>query len=162
MAIDILARRVLGLMVFVFLCFGVAALGSIATAPNIPNWYAGLVKPSWTPPNWIFGPVWSALYFCMAVAAWLVWQRGGLLRARAPLILFGVQLGLNLLWSWIFFGLKMPGVAFLEVVLLWAAIAATILAFWQRSTTAAILMTPYLIWVTFAGALNSAIWRLNS
>ena len=151
----------LGLVAFVVVCFAVSGVGGAITAPQIGGWYAGLAKPGWTPPGWVFGPVWSALYLGMAIAAWLVWRQGGLASAAAPLGLFGVQLALNLAWSWLFFGLNNPGAAFLDIVLLWAAIAATTAAFWRRSALAGLLFVPYLAWVTFAAALNFAIWRLN-
>ena len=140
-------------------CFAVAGIGGLATTPNIPNWYAGLLKPAWTPPGWIFGPVWSFLYLSMAVAAWLVWRQGN---ALVPLALFALQLAFNAAWSWLFFGLHSPGAALVDVVLLWVAIAATIPAFWFRSTVAGLLLVPYLAWVSFAAALNFAIWQLNS
>jgi tryptophan-rich sensory protein len=146
------------LAILIALCFGIAGLGGLATNPNIPNWYAGLAKPSWTPPGWIFGPVWSLLYLCMAIAAWLVWRRGN---AKVPMVLFGVQLTLNAAWSWLFFGLHSPFAAFVDVVLLWLAIAATTVVFWRRSTPAGLLFLPYLAWVSFASVLNFAIWRLN-
>ena len=139
-------------------CFAVAGLGGLATTPNIPNWYAGLAKPSWTPPGWLFGPVWSVLYLSMAVAAWLVWRKGN---AVVPLILFAVQLAFNAAWSWLFFGLHNPGAAFVDIVLLWAAIVATTIVFWRRSLVAGLLFVPYLAWVSFAAVLNFAIWRLN-
>ena len=152
----------LGLIVFLVVCFAAAGIGGAVTTPKIGTWYATLVKPSWNPPNWIFGPVWSALYFCMAVAAWLVWRQDGFAGAKLPLALFGVQLALNVLWSCIFFGLEMPGFAFIEVLLLWLAIAATMVTFWQCSMVAGILFVPYLAWVSFASVSNFTIWRLNS
>ena len=148
----------LALVVLLILCFAVAGVGGLATAPSIPNWYAALAKPSWTPPSWIFGPVWSVLYLSMAVAAWLVWRRGD---AVVPMTLFGIQLFFNAAWSWLFFGLHSPGAAFIDIVLLWMAITATTVVFWRRSTLAGILFVPYLIWVSFAAVLNLAIWRLN-
>ncbi len=151
----------LGLAAFLILCFAAAGVGGAVTAPKIPTWYATLVKPIWNPPNWIFSPVWSAIYFCMAVAAWLVWRQGGFSATWKPLALFGLQLGLNVLWSCIFFGLQAPGVAFFEVLLLWVAIATTMVAFWRRSMIAGILFVPYLAWVTFASVLNLVIWQLN-
>ena len=151
----------IGLIVLVVICFAAAGLGGVAATPKIDNWYVTLAKPSWTPPNWIFGPVWSALYLGMAVAAWLVWRQGGWAGAVVPMILFSVQLVLNLSWSWLFFGLQNPGAAFAEVVLLWASIAATTVAFWFRSPVAGMLLVPYLAWVSFASVLNFAIWRLN-
>jgi translocator protein len=146
------------LIALIAACFAVARLGGMATTPSIPNWYAGLAKPSWTPPSWLFGPVWSVLYLSMAIAAWLVWRKGN---ALVPLALFAVQLAFNLAWSWLFFGLHSPGAAFVDIILLWAAIAATLIAFWRRSRVAGLLFVPYLAWVSFAAVLNFAIWRLN-
>ena len=151
----------LGLVIFLVVCFTAAWIGGAVTTPKIGTWYVTLAKPSWNPPNWIFGPVWAALYFCMAIAAWLVWRQGGFRQARVPLALFAVQLALNVLWSCIFFGLENPGLAFVEVLLLWLAIAATMVSFWWRSMVAGILFVPYLAWVSFASVLNFAIWRLN-
>ena len=152
----------IGLIVLLVVCFAAAGVGGAVTAPKIPGWYATLIKPSWNPPNWIFGPVWSALYCCMAVAAWLVWRKGGLAGARLPLALFGVQLFLNVLWSCASSSAsRIPASAFLEVLLLWASIAATMVLFWQRSTLAGMLFIPYLAWVSFASVLNFTIWRLN-
>jgi translocator protein len=152
----------LGLVVSLVVCFAAAGVGGAVTTPKIGNWYATLAKPSWNPPDWIFGPVWSALYFGMAVAAWLVWRQGGFSGAKVPLTLFSVQLALNVVWSCLFFGLRSPGLAFLEVVFLWAAIVATMVMFWQRSMIAGILFVPYLAWVSFASVLNCVIWRLNA
>ena len=152
----------LGLVVLVAVCFAAAGIGGAVTTPKIDNWYATLVKPSWNPPNWIFGPVWSVLCLGMAIAAWLVWRQGGLADAVGSLTLFGVQLVLNLTWSCLFFGLQSPGAAFVDIALLWAAIAATMVAFWFRSTLAGLLFVPYLAWVSFAAVPNFAIWRLNA
>jgi tryptophan-rich sensory protein len=151
----------LGLVAFLVVCFAAAGIGGVVTTPKIGTWYATLVKPSWNPPNWIFGPVWSAIYFCMAVAAWLVWRQEGFSQVRVPLLLFAAQLALNVLWSCIFFGLEMPGLAFAEVLMLLAAIAATMIVFWQRSMIAGILFVPYFAWVSFASVLNFTIWSLN-
>jgi benzodiazapine receptor len=156
-----LARSLLGLAVWVALCFIAAFVGSVVTYPSIPTWYASLIKPSWTPPAWLFGPVWSALYLMMALAAWLVWRRGGLAATRLPVTLFLVQLGLNVAWSFLFFGLRMPGLAFAEIVILWCAILTTLIVFWRRRAAAGWLLLPYLLWVTFAAALNFALWRMN-
>lgn len=155
-------RSWIGLIVAVVICFGVAGVGSIATTSGVPGWYATLAKPSWTPPGWVFGPVWTVLYLAMAVAAWLVWREGGLRANRMELTLFGVQLALNGLWSWLFFGLERPSAAAVEILLLWLAIAATTVVFWRRSLAAGVLLAPYLAWVSFAVALNWAIWRLNA
>jgi translocator protein len=154
-------KQATAFVVILVICFAAAGLGSVATTPNIPTWYATLAKPSWNPPNWLFGPVWTALYVCMSVAAWLVWRQGGLQQARTPLTLFAVQLALNAGWSWLFFWFHMPGPAFVEILVLLTAIAATTIAFWPRSLAAGILMLPYLGWVAFASVLNFEIWRLN-
>ncbi len=150
--------QIVRLVVFLAICFAVAGIGGLVTTPSIPNWYAGLVKPSWTPPSWIFGPVWSVLYLCMAVAAWLVWRTGS---ALIPLTFFAVQLAFNAAWSWLFFGLHSPGAALIDILLLWIAIAATTIVFWRRSVVAGLLFLPYLAWVSFAAVLNCAIWWLN-
>ena len=151
----------LGLIVLVVICFAAAGIGGAVTTPKIDHWYAILVKPSWNPPNWVFGPVWSIVYLSMAIAAWLVWRERGVAGAVAPLTLFGVQLVLNVLWPYLFFGLESPGIALVEVLLLWLAIAATMVAFWRRSKLAWLLFVPYLAWVSFASILNVTIWRLN-
>jgi translocator protein len=154
-------RQAVGLAVALVVCFAAAGVGSVVTAPAIPVWYAGLNKPAWTPPNWLFGPVWTLLYFAMAVAAWLVWRARGFGGAAVPLGLFALQLALNPLWSFLFFGLRSPGAALFEIVLLWLSILATALAFRRASATAALLLLPYLLWVTYAAALNFQIWRAN-
>jgi tryptophan-rich sensory protein len=150
------------LVLFILASFGAAALGGIATRWSVATWYAGLAKPSWTPPSWLFGPVWTALYAMMAVAGWQVWRCRGLAGAKAAMLLFFVQLALNAAWSWLFFGFRMPGAAFAEIVLLWSAILATTVQFWRASPLAAILFMPYLLWVSFAAALNYSIWRMNA
>lgn len=152
----------LALIVLLAVCFGAAAAGGAATYPNVEGWYRLLAKPSWTPPDWLFGPVWTALYASMAVAAWLVWRRRGLAGARGAWALFAVQLALNVGWSWLFFGLRSPGLALLEIVVLLVAIAATLAAFWRRSLAAGLLLVPYLGWVGFAALLNFAIWMMNA
>lgn len=155
--------RLLGLLFSICVCFAAAATGSMFTYPEIEGWYAALRKPSWNPPNWVFGPVWSALYLMMALAAWLVWRRKGLTKDTRPaLALFALQLVLNALWSILFFGRHNPGAAFIEIILLWSAILATLLLFRRTSTAASLLMLPYLLWVTFAAVLNFTIWRMNS
>lgn len=151
-------RQGLALLGFVVLCLALGALGAAVTAPAIPTWYAALAKPSFNPPNWIFAPVWTTLYVIMAIAAWLVWRRGD---ARIPLTLFAVQLVLNSAWSLIFFGLHRVDLALVDIVLLLTAIVATALSFRRRSAVAALLLVPYLAWVSFATVLNAAIWRLN-
>jgi len=152
----------IGLAVFILVSFAAASVGSLVTTPSIPTWYASLAKPTWTPPDWIFGPVWTLLYLMMAVAAWLVWRPTGLVGAKLPLGLFAIQLVLNSLWSILFFGLQSSLGAFVEIILLWASILATMIVFWRRSRVAGALLAPYLAWVGFAAALNFAIWRLNA
>ena len=154
-------RPVLGLVVFVALCLGAAALGAALTTPEIDGWYRTIRKPAWNPPDAVFGPVWTTLYVLMALAAWLIWRPRGVPGAALPLALFALQLTLNVAWSWIFFGLHRIGAALLEMGFLWVAIAVTTAAFRQRSRLAAWLMAPYLLWVSFAFALNFTIWRLN-
>lgn len=149
------------LIVFLVICFAVAGLGSFATTPNIQTWYVTLNKPSWNPPNWLFGPVWTLLYAMMAVAVWLVWKGAGWQAGRTALLLFALQLLLNLAWSFIFFNFHQIGLAFLEIVVLWIAIVATIVSFASVSKVAAALLIPYLLWVSFASFLNFTIWRLN-
>jgi tryptophan-rich sensory protein len=145
----------IGLVGWLVLCFGAAAVGA-RYRPGA--WYAGLRKPVWNPPNWLFAPVWTLLYAMMAVAAWLVWRDVGLSRET---VLFVVQLALNAAWTWLFFGLKRPGLAFADIVALWLAILAALLAFWSIRPSAGLLLAPYLAWVTYAAALNAALWRLN-
>jgi len=129
--------RWFGLAVSILICFSAAGLGSLVTTPKIPGWYAELAKPEWTPADWVFGPVWTLLYLMMVVAAWLVWQRKGFAGAKLPLTLFAIQLLLNILWSVLFFGLRRPALAAMEIIALWAAILATTIAFWTRSRWAA-------------------------
>jgi translocator protein len=151
----------IGLVVFIVVCLGAGGLGAIATTPEIEGWYKTIAKPSWNPPDFVFGPVWTTLFIMMAIAAWLVWKPAGFKEAGLPLSLFGAQLALNVGWSWIFFGLHEPGWAVAEIVILWLAIVATTVAFFQCSKIAGWLMVPYLAWVSFASVLNFAIWRLN-
>ena len=155
------ARSIVALAVFLALSFAASAIGGLFTYPAIPGWYQSLEKPSWTPPDAVFGPVWTVLYILMAVAAWLVWKRSGWTAQRAPLTLWGVQLVLNSLWSIFFFGMRNPALGLMEIIVLWLAILATLIAFWKVSPLAGGLMLPYLAWVTYASALNYSIFRLN-
>lgn len=152
--------QLFGLAIWLFLCFAAAALGAIASA-NAPEFYAQLSRPDWSPPAWLFGPVWTVLYLLMGIAAWLVWREKGFRGAPVALALFLVQLALNSLWSWLFFAWRQGALAFVEIVLLWALIVATTVAFWRIRPLAGILLVPYLVWVTFAAVLCLAIWRLN-
>lgn len=150
---------VLGLIGWGVLCLAVAAFGGLFRPGE---WYAQLQKPAWTPPNWLFGPVWTVLYTLMAVAAWLVWQQGGWAAQRWALGAFLLQLLFNGLWSPLFFGLRKPGLAFADIGLLWLALLATLILFWKVRPLAGALLVPYLVWVTFAAALNFTLWRLNA
>ncbi len=154
-------RQVAWLIGFIAVCFSAAGLGAAVTATSVGGWYQTLARPSWSPPDWLFGPVWTMLYLMMAVAAWLVWRRHGWFTARSALTWFGMQLALNVLWSFVFFGLQRPGLAFAEIIVLWMTIAATASAFFGKSAVASLLLTPYLAWTTFAALLNFAIWRMN-
>jgi tryptophan-rich sensory protein len=153
--------RWIGLAAIILVCLGAGGLGAIATTPAIDGWYGAIAKPTWNPPDWVFGPVWTTLYGLMAIAAWLIWRPSGFKAAAVPLTLFALQLLLNIAWSWIFFHYQQPGWAFVEIIALWAAIAATLAAFFAHSTVAGWLLTPYLAWVSFAAVLNFTIWRLN-
>jgi len=124
-------------------------------------WYAVLNKPLWTPPSWVFGPVWSLLYLMMGIAAWLVWREAGLGQAKLALGLFVFQIALNALWSYLFFGHQRPDWALMEIVILWLVIGATTIAFWKYNRLASWLFVPYWAWVSFATLLNWQIWRLN-
>jgi benzodiazapine receptor len=152
-------RDMLGVTAFLVLCFGVLFLGSRATASALAEWYPALRKPSWTPPGWVFGPVWTLLYPMMAVSGWLAWREG---RARFGPLVYLLQLALNAAWPWFFFAQRRLDLAFACVVALGVAILATVVAFWRVSRVAAILMLPYLAWVAFAAALNHAVWRMNT
>jgi translocator protein len=152
------ARSILALIGWLALSFSAAALGSLFMPGD---WYAALRKPAWNPPNWIFGPVWTVLYIVMAVAAWLVWRRGGFAAHRVALGLYVTQLGFNAAWSPLFFGLRHPALAFGDILLLWLSLLATTIAFWRVRPLAGMLLLPYLAWVTFASALNGALWMLN-
>ena len=155
-------RKATALVIALLLCYGAAAVGGLFGAGGQSGWYAELAKPSWTPPSWLFGPVWTVLYGMMAVAAWLVWLRRRRRPTAAPLAAFAVQLAFNAAWSPLFFGLHRPDLAFADIVLLWLALVATVWLFLRRSALAGLLLVPYLLWVSFATALNFAIWRLNA
>jgi benzodiazapine receptor len=150
-------RRILYVFVIGTLVVGVTA--SVFTEPNIAGWYAALTKPSFNPPNWIFAPVWTALYVAMAVAAWRAWRVAGVM--SVPMMLYFLQLTLNFAWSLIFFSLHLTDVALIDIAALWIAILATMIAFFRTDRIAGLLMLPYLAWVSFASALNYEIWRLN-
>jgi len=154
------SRQAVGLVGWLLMTFVTAAIGALASV-DAGAFYGQLTRPSWAPPGWLFGPVWSALYALMAVSAWWVWRARGFAGARSALVLFIVQLAANALWSWLFFVWHQGGLAFAEVLLLWCMVAATVVAFWRISALAAALLIPYLAWVTFASALTFSVWRLN-
>jgi tryptophan-rich sensory protein len=154
-------QRWLALLGFIALVFLAGGIGGAATATSVGTWYPTLAKPSWNPPSWVFGPVWSTLYLLMAVAAWRVWRHVEHPERRPALAWFCGQLGLNALWSVLFFGLRSPGLAFAEVLVLWAAIVATLVKFARIDRPAALLWLPYLAWVSFAAVLNGTVWWLN-
>lgn len=153
-------RQVLGLIGWLLVSFAAAGIGAVASI-QAKTFYAQQLQPHWAPPASAFGPVWTVLYTAMAVAAWRVWCSGGLRSRRVPLALFLVQLALNALWSWLFFVWHLGGPAFLDIVLLWVLIAATLVSFWRVHRAAGALLIPYLFWVGFAGALNYSVWQLN-
>jgi translocator protein len=153
-------RQIAGLVVSLLVVFGIAALGGFLTNLSVATWYPSLEKPSWTPSGATIGAVWTILYTFMGIAAWIVWRSGSGGR-QLPLALYALQLLLNAGWSALFFGLRSPGLALLEIGILWLAILATSVKFWKVSKPAGALMTPYLLWVTFAGVLNALIWKMN-
>lgn len=153
-------RHALGLIGWLLVAFAAAAVGGFASA-NASDFYSALVRPSWAPPGWLFGPVWSVLYVLMGVSAWLVWRARGFAGAWPALLLFVVQLAANALWTWLFFVWRLGALAFVEVLLLWLLIAANIVLFSRVSKLAAWLLVPYVAWVSFACALTFAAWRLN-
>jgi translocator protein len=154
------SKQLVGLVAWLAVSFAAAAIGGAASVDAAP-FYANLARPAWAPPSSLFGPVWTALYALMGVAAWLVWRVGGFSAARAALLLFLVQLAINALWSWLFFGWQLGALALADVLLLWTLIAITLVAFWRVRASAGLLLAPYLFWVTFAAVLNFAILRLN-
>lgn len=150
------------LALFILLPLAAGAIGSLVTFDAIPAWYATLAKPSFAPPNWLFGPVWTTLYVLMGISAYLIWQKGresG--KVKSALTMFGIQLALNVLWSILFFGFRSPFYGLLCIILLWLAIAYCIRLFHPIDKRAAYLLVPYILWVTFASLLNFSIWALN-
>lgn len=143
---------------FLAACF-LAALTGALFRPG--EWYERLKKPSWRPPNKLFAPVWTVLYVMIAVSGWLVWREAGFDGAALPLAVYGIQLVLNGIWTPLFFGLHRPDLGMIDIVLVWLSILATIVLFWPVHMLAALLLVPYLAWVTFAAALNFSIWQLN-
>jgi tryptophan-rich sensory protein len=152
--------QIIGFVAWLAVSFIAAAIGSAASIQAGP-FYTQLVRPEWAPPPGLFGPVWTVLYALMGIAAWLVWRVGGFRAARTALTLFLVQLVVNALWSWLFFGWHLGALAFADIVLLWVLIVATLFAFWRIRPLAGALLIPYLLWVSFASVLNYSVWQLN-
>lgn len=152
--------QALGLLGWVALTAVAAAIGGLASTNDV-NFYGSIVRPSWAPPAWLFGPAWTVLYLLLSISAWLVWRRHGFGAARSALTLFVVQLAANAVWTWLFFAWRQGGLALPELIVLWIMIAITIAMFYRLQRVAAALLVPYLLWVTFAGVLNFTLWRLN-
>lgn len=162
-------NKFLKLVIAVFACELAGIIGSFFTTPSIPGWYATLIKPDFSPPNWVFAPVWTTLFALMGIAVFLVWSSfeketntEKKKQAKISFFIFALQLALNIFWSVLFFGLHSPQAAFIEIVFLWIAILTSIVAFGKISKSAAWLLVPYIIWVSFAGYLNYSIWQLNA
>ena len=153
-------QQLVGLGAWLLVSFLAAAIGAAASV-QAGSFYGQLVRPDWAPPASVFGPVWTVLYALMGVAAWLVWRVGGFRAARSAFGLFLAQLAFNALWSWLFFGWHLGALALADVLLLWALIVATTISFWRIRPLAGALLVPYLLWVSFAAALNYSVWRLN-
>lgn len=153
-------RQIFGLIGWIVVTFAASALGAIASV-EAGAFYGQLQQPAWAPPAGFFAPVWTALYSMMAIAAWLVWRAGGFTAHRLALTLFLLQLGLNALWSWLFFAWRLGGLAFAEVLLLWSLILLVLVLFWRVRALAGVLLLPYLGWVSFAAILNLTLWRAN-
>jgi len=150
------------LIVSVLICQLAGAVGSVFTVTSIDSWYAAIEKPAFNPPSWVFSPVWITLYALMGISLYLVWEEGlERKEVKVGIFVFGLQLALNILWSFLFFGLQSPFYAFMEIILLWLSIFLTIVLFGKISKTASLLLVPYLLWVSFAALLNYRIWVLN-
>lgn len=150
------------LFLAIAVCLLSGVIGSVFTVPAIETWYVRLRKPDLAPPNWVFGPIWTMLYFLMGVSLFVVWNVGfDKSTVRRSIIVFSIQLALNILWSFFFFGLKSPLLGLVEIVALWFAIVLTIFSFFRVSRIAALILIPYLIWVSFASYLNYSIFILN-
>jgi len=157
-----MVQNLSALVAFVVLCELAGVIGSIFTISSIPTWYAVLRKPWFTPPNWLFGPIWLTLYFLMGISLYLVFEsKRNKAKEKPALWAFGIQLFLNVLWSVLFFGMHYMFYGFIEIVLLWISIAVTIILFFKVSKVAAYLLLPYILWVTIAALLNYYVFILN-
>lgn len=150
--------KVYKFIISILLPFTAAGIGSFFTSNSISTWYVELIKPSFNPPNWVFGPVWSILYLMIGISFYLAWTNG---INRTALIIFSIQLFLNAMWTIIFFGMKLPLYAFIEIILLWISILFTIIYFYKIIPISAYLLIPYILWVTFAAVLNFSLYILN-
>jgi benzodiazapine receptor len=153
-------KQFLGLVTWLVVSFIAGGIGGAASI-HASSFYARLARPEWAPPSFVFGPVWTVLYALMGIAAWLVWRIDGFRAARGAFSLFLIQLALNAIWSWLFFGWHRGALAFADIMLLWTAIIGTMVAFWRVRALAGALLVPYLLWVSFASVLNFAVWQLN-
>jgi tryptophan-rich sensory protein len=153
-------RQALGLTGWIIVSFATSAVGAVASV-QARSFYGQLTQPAWAPPGWLFGPAWTTLFTLMAIAAWLVWRSGGFRENRIALTLFLVQLSLNALWSWLFFAWNRGALAFVDIIVLWLFIVATLVSFWRANRLAGALLIPYVLWVSFAAALNYSVWQLN-
>ena len=155
-------NKIFKVLISIFICQLAGIIGSFFTAPAISQWYAFLEKPSLAPPNWIFAPVWTTLFLLMGISLYLVWDKGiQLKKVRIAMVIFFVHLGLNILWSFLFFGLRSPFYGFIEILILWFFILLTIFSFFKVSKKAGLILLPYLVWTSFAAFLNFFIWRIN-
>jgi tryptophan-rich sensory protein len=155
-------KKIINIIVWVIICLAVSILGGLFSKDSLYDWYNELEKPEFTPPDWAFGVVWPVLYILMGISASIVWQQGiHRKEVKTAVIIFFVQLFLNLLWTPIFFGLHLIGLALVEITFLWCAIFLTIVAFWKVKRLAALLLIPYILWVTFAVVLNASLFKLN-
>ena len=155
-------KNLIRLIISLVICQLAGVIGSLFTAPSIPTWYASLEKPAFNPPNWLFSPVWIFLFLLMGISLYRLWEITLKdQKAKIALFLFSIQLALNILWSMIFFGLKSPFFAFIEIIVLWVAILVTIFMSLKISKLAGLLLVPYILWVSFAAILNFFLWRLN-
>lgn len=154
-------RDLLGLVAFIAICAMVSALGGLATGTSVSSWYLTLNRPSFNPPGWIFGPVWAVLYLFIAVAGWRIWRGAHCEERKRALTLYGVQLALNLAWSFLFFGLQRPDLGLVDILALLVTITLITVLFWRLDRLAGMLFAPYVAWVAFASLLNASIWWLN-
>jgi len=154
--------KIIKILISILICQLAGVIGSFFTTPSIPGWYAGIEKPSFSPPNWVFGPVWITLFILMGISLYLIWSQGlENKKVKAALSIFGIQLILNTLWSFLFFGLHSPFYAFIGIIILWLLILLTVVKFYEIHRKAGLLLLPYIFWVSFAAILNFFIWRLN-